>query len=68
MLLSLFWSKKINQEYHQSVSHFSSRSGPHLGPNCLQSLSADKSRHEKVFALNIFVKSLTEEAVDGGKR
>ena len=41
----LLFSKTFFQEHYQSVKRFGSRSGPGLGSNCLQWLSADdKSR------------------------
>ena len=45
-------SKKILQNYHQSVKQFGSRSvqtfgGPDPGPNCLQRLSADDTGKQR---------------------
>ena len=37
----MIFFKKFIQEYYQRVKQFGSRSGPDVGPNCLQRLSAD---------------------------
>ena len=48
-----FIFEKFFQEYHMSVKQIGSRSGPtffrpDLGPNCLQRLSADDTRRQRV--------------------
>ena len=48
-----FQNQSFFQEYHQSVKQFGPRSDPTkcwhgLGPNCLQRLSADGTRRQRV--------------------
>ena len=54
IFFKIIFFEKFFQEYHLSVKQIGSRSGPtffvgpDLGPNCLQRLSADDTRRQRV--------------------
>ena len=43
-----FFIKESFRKYHQGVKQFGFRSVTHLGPNCVQRLSADTTSNQKV--------------------